>query len=51
MKSIDEGVETAEQFELLREIVCDEVQGFLLARPTDRDAAIQVLAQGARTST
>jgi diguanylate cyclase (GGDEF)-like protein/PAS domain S-box-containing protein len=31
---IVEGIETAAQLEILRELGCDEVQGFLLGRPT-----------------
>ena len=33
MRVIAEGVETVEQLKLLREIGCDGVQGYLLARP------------------
>ena len=33
LKTIAEGVETAEQFELLRLLRCDTVQGFYLSRP------------------
>ena len=33
LKVIAEGVETQEQFDWLRDRACDEVQGFLLARP------------------
>jgi len=33
MKTIAEGVETKEQFELLKSLGCDIVQGFWLAKP------------------
>ncbi|MCL6120272.1 MAG: EAL domain-containing protein [Deltaproteobacteria bacterium] len=35
MKSIAEGVETDEQFNLLKELGCDCIQGFLLSKPLD----------------
>jgi diguanylate cyclase (GGDEF)-like protein len=34
MKTVAEGVETAEQLQMLRLIKCDQAQGFLLGRPT-----------------
>ncbi len=34
-KSVAEGVETEEQFELLQEMGCDIAQGYLLSRPVD----------------
>jgi EAL domain-containing protein (putative c-di-GMP-specific phosphodiesterase class I) len=33
MEVVAEGVETADQLEILRELDCDVVQGFLLGRP------------------
>jgi EAL domain-containing protein (putative c-di-GMP-specific phosphodiesterase class I) len=33
MRVVAEGVETAEQLQLLRTLQCDEVQGFLLGKP------------------
>jgi EAL domain-containing protein (putative c-di-GMP-specific phosphodiesterase class I) len=33
MKTIAEGVETKEQFELLKSLGCDFIQGFWLAKP------------------
>jgi EAL domain-containing protein (putative c-di-GMP-specific phosphodiesterase class I) len=33
MKVVAEGVETQEQFEFLRTIYCDAVQGYLFSRP------------------
>lgn len=34
MKTVAEGVETPEQLQMLRRILCDQAQGFLLGRPT-----------------
>jgi len=33
MTMVAEGVETAEQLQLLQELGCDEVQGFFISRP------------------
>lgn len=33
MKVISEGVETEEQFELLKEVKCDMAQGYLFGKP------------------
>ncbi len=33
---VAEGVETAEQLEIIRELGCDKAQGFLLGRPMPR---------------
>jgi diguanylate cyclase (GGDEF)-like protein/PAS domain S-box-containing protein len=35
MQSIAEGVETVEQFNLLKELGCDYIQGFLLSKPLE----------------
>ena len=35
MKSIAEGVEAEEQLELLKELGCDYIQGFLLSKPLE----------------
>ncbi len=35
MRSIAEGVETEEQFNLLKELGCDYIQGFLLSKPLE----------------
>jgi diguanylate cyclase (GGDEF)-like protein len=55
MKTVAEGVETAEQLQMLRLIRCDQAQGYLLGRPTpagDVPAAIARLSGSAReTST
>jgi EAL domain-containing protein (putative c-di-GMP-specific phosphodiesterase class I) len=33
MHTVAEGVETAEQLQILRDIKCDQAQGFLFSRP------------------
>jgi diguanylate cyclase len=47
LRVIAEGVETEEILSALREAGCDVVQGFLLARPMAREAAVQWLAESA----
>jgi len=37
-----EGIETAEELDIVRALGCDQAQGFLLGRPTTRDAADQI---------
>lgn len=37
MRVVAEGVETAEQLSILRTLTCDEIQGFLIARPLPAD--------------
>lgn len=37
---VAEGIETAQQQQLLTELGCDELQGFLLARPMEGDALL-----------
>lgn len=43
MNVIAEGVETAEQVELLREMECDDIQGFYYSRPLPRKEFIKKL--------
>lgn len=45
MALVAEGVETDEQFEMLREDGCDVFQGFLFARPMGRDQVLDYLAR------
>jgi len=47
MVLVAEGVETEEQFEMLRDDGCDVFQGFLFARPMDRDEVVAYLARPA----
>ena len=43
MKVVAEGVETQAQYDALRRLRCDQMQGFLLGRPTECDAIRDVL--------
>lgn len=40
IKVIAEGVETEQQYSLLRDLGCDEFQGYLICRPSEPEAAI-----------
>ncbi|MEM7324828.1 MAG: bifunctional diguanylate cyclase/phosphodiesterase [Actinomycetota bacterium] len=46
MSTVAEGVETNEVLEMLRSLGCDEVQGFLLARPQPAEALEAMLRAG-----
>ncbi|WP_175652342.1 bifunctional diguanylate cyclase/phosphodiesterase [Pseudomonas sp. Marseille-P9899] len=43
LKVITEGVETEEQYEFLRQLECDAIQGYLLSRPVPLEALRDVL--------
>ncbi len=47
LKTVAEGVETAEQREFLRSRQCDEVQGFHFSRPLPEEEMEQLLREGA----
>lgn len=46
MSVIAEGVETEEQLALLKELGCDEIQGYLFSRPLPADRFTQLLVTG-----
>jgi len=48
MKTVAEGVETTGQLEFLREVGCDEFQGYLLARPLEPTAVQDLVRENAR---
>jgi EAL domain-containing protein (putative c-di-GMP-specific phosphodiesterase class I) len=45
LKVIAEGVETAQQAQLLRLLRCDQLQGYLVARPKPGDEIVPLLGQ------
>lgn len=45
LETIAEGVETEEQFEYLKKINCDNIQGFLLGKPMDKDKIINLIVE------
>ena len=46
MTSLSEGVETDEQFEFLKEIGCDKVQGYLFSKPVPLSELREKIAKG-----
>jgi len=46
MTVVAEGVETAEQLEALRELGCDQSQGYLHSKPVTRDEISEILKSG-----
>ncbi len=48
MKTVAEGVETTGQLEFLREVGCDEFQGYLLTRPLEPTAVQDLVRENAR---
>jgi EAL domain-containing protein (putative c-di-GMP-specific phosphodiesterase class I) len=46
MITVAEGIEDAAQLATLRELGCDQAQGFFLSRPLPAEAATRVLAEG-----
>jgi EAL domain-containing protein (putative c-di-GMP-specific phosphodiesterase class I) len=44
---VAEGVETADQQEILRELGCDLAQGYYIAKPLSKEAMEKLLAYGA----
>ena len=45
-KVVAEGVENSEQFEFLRKMGCDEIQGYLFARPLDAEKFFEAQQRG-----
>jgi EAL domain-containing protein (putative c-di-GMP-specific phosphodiesterase class I) len=45
METIAEGIETGEQLDQLKSLLCDYGQGFLLSRPLDKGSAEEILAK------
>src|SRR5690606_34959722 len=41
LQAVAEGIETPEQFAILRELGCDLGQGYVIAKPMPKDALIQ----------
>ena len=46
LKVVAEGVEAEDQLAFLRANGCDEMQGYLFARPTDPEACAKMLREG-----
>lgn len=47
MRVVAEGVETNEQLQILRELGCDEVQGYFISRPVPAEEVTHILSEGA----
>lgn len=47
MKIVAEGVETKEQYEFLRDIFCDEIQGYYFSRPISSEEYMKEMTKGA----
>jgi EAL domain-containing protein (putative c-di-GMP-specific phosphodiesterase class I) len=45
---IGEGTETVHEARLLRDLMCDEAQGFLFSRPVDQDQMFEIASNGYR---
>ncbi|KAF0201817.1 MAG: diguanylate cyclase/phosphodiesterase with PAS/PAC [Gallionellaceae bacterium] len=45
MRVVAEGVETREQFDFIRDLQCEEYQGYLFSRPVPADEAVKFLAR------
>jgi EAL domain-containing protein (putative c-di-GMP-specific phosphodiesterase class I) len=48
LKVVAEGVETEDQLSFLKSNGCDEMQGYLFARPTDAEECGRMLREGRR---
>jgi predicted signal transduction protein with EAL and GGDEF domain len=46
MESVAEGVETMEQLGALKEMGCDQLQGYLVSKPLSRDEFAALLERG-----
>lgn len=43
LETIAEGVETEEQYEYLKKVNCDNIQGFLLGKPMDSASIVELI--------